>query len=108
MGTSLQNIVLEIMLVFQHDTNRFCLLSKLLQAPEIPFVERGEVVFCHTVPGQGDKIALHTTSQIALHTACAGERLFVEGSPGITILTTDAFVVIATTIRPKTIVLTEQ
>ena len=39
---------------------------------------------------------------------CAGEGLFVEGSPDVAVLATDAFVVVTTTIRPKAVVLTEQ
>ena len=49
---SLQDVVLEVVLVFQQQTDVFRLLRKLLQSPEVPLVERCQVVLAHAVPGK--------------------------------------------------------
>ena len=87
-GTSFQYVVLEVVLVFQQDTDGFSLFGELLQSPEVPFVQLGEVVFRHAVPCQ--------------FLSRTGKGLFVEGSPCVTILTANAFMVITTTISPQT------
>ena len=50
MGTSLEDVVLEIMLVFKQKPDGFGLFRKLLQAPEVPFIKGRQVVFGHSVP----------------------------------------------------------
>ena len=52
MGTSLKDVVLEIVLILEQYADGFGLFCELLQTPKVPFIERGEVVFRHTVPGQ--------------------------------------------------------
>ena len=52
MGTSLQDVVLEVVLVFEQKADGFGLFRKLLQAPEVPFVKGRQVVLGHSVPGQ--------------------------------------------------------
>ena len=52
MGTGLKDVVLEIVLVFEQETDGFGLFRKLLQAPEVPLVEGRQVVLGHSVPGQ--------------------------------------------------------
>ena len=92
MGTSLQDIVLEVVLVLQQKSDGFALFCKFLQAVEVPAVQLGEVVFRHTVPRQVGKTDLHTTG--------AGKGLLIEGSPGIAILAADALVVVAAAVFP--------
>ena len=93
-STSLQDIMLEIVLVFQQYSDGFGLFSKLLKSPEVPFVQCCQVILRHTIPSQ--------------FLASTGKRLLVERSPRIAILTADAFVVVTSAIRPKAIVLAEQ
>ena len=48
----LQDVVLEIVLVLQQQSYALGLLGKLLQTPEVPLVQRCEVVLRQTVPCQ--------------------------------------------------------
>ena len=92
-STSLEDVMLEIVLILQQHAQWLSLLSKSAQSMEVPTVRAGQVVARETVPSC-------TLSR-------AGKGLFVEGSPDVAVLAAQTLVVITAAVVPQSVVLAE-
>ncbi len=88
MGSCLQNVVLEIPRIDEHQTLFLADLRKVPETLKIPGIELTEIIQTETVPCR------------ALTGSSPGQ--FIEGGPDIPIDSPDHFMIISTTIIPQT------
>ena len=93
MGSGLEDVVLEIVLVEEHFAALGTLVGKLVEAAPVPRIGASEVIEAHSVPCSA--------------LAAAAERLLVERCPYIAVGAAYALMVIAAAVKPQTVVVVE-
>ena len=94
MGTCLQDIMLEIVLVDNQQTIFGSLFCQFLHAADVPRIQLCEVILTQSVPSRA--------------LSASGKRLFIERSPDITITAAHTFMVVTAAVIPQAVVLVEE
>src|SRR5690606_19444491 len=94
MRAGFENVVLEVVIVQQHDPLLLAQRDKLRQAGPVPGVVLRQVVLAQSVPGSAD--------------AAAGERLLVKRRPHVAIHPADTLMIVAAAVVPEAIVVLER
>ena len=94
MGTCLQDIMLEIVLVDNQQTILGSLFCQFLNAADVPRIQLCKVILTQSVPSRA--------------LSASGKRLLIERSPDISITAAHTFVVITAAVIPQAVVLVEE
>src|SRR5699024_2462305 len=88
---SLQNIMLKIVLVDQHNTFPLCPIRKMVETVPVPVIVLCQIILTKSIPGR-------TLS-------APGKRLFVKRGPYISIHALHTLMIVAPSVVPKSIIM---